>query len=161
MPPRLVTINAATHTNDLLTGMTSVRYGGKLIVTNLGGTLAAGDSFKLFSAGSYSNPFSSVALPALTGNLYWTNKLAVDGTIAVVSPVNTTPTNLVFNIVGSQLQIAWPTTHTGWRLESQTNPPGVGLRSNWFTVPDSALTNQQYFTIDSAVGSAFFRLVYP
>jgi len=154
-------INAASHTNDLITGMTSVSYGGKLIVTNLSGTLAAGDSFKLFNAASYANSFSSITLPALTGNLLWTNKLALDGTIAVVSPVNTAVTNLAYAVVGGQLQFSWPTDRTGWRLETQTNNLGTGLNTNWFTVSGSSQTNQMLIPIAPAPGTVFFRLTYP
>jgi autotransporter-associated beta strand protein len=80
-------INQATATNDVVAGLTSVTYGGTLTVTNLGGTLAAGNSYKLFAAGSYAGAFDTLNLPALTGNLVWANRLAVDGSIAVVTPV--------------------------------------------------------------------------
>ena len=154
-------INAATHTNDLITGMSGVSYGGRLIVTNVSGTLAAGDRFKLFSAASYANSFSSLTLPTLTGNLFWTNRLALDGTIAVVSPVNPAVTNLVYAVLGGQLQLSWPADHTGWRLETQTNSLGTGLGTNWSTVVGSALTNQIWTPMNSTNGSVFFRLVYP
>lgn len=157
----LMEISAASHTNDSLVGMTSVSYGGKLIVTNLGGTLAPGDSFKLFSAGSYSGTFTSIALPVLSGNLFWTNRLAANGTIAVVSPVNTSPTNLVVAVVGNALQINWPTDRIGWRLESQTNSLGSGLGTNWATVSGSGVTNQMSFPFNIGNGSVFFRLAYP
>jgi len=154
-------LNATTHTNDYINGMSSVSYGGRLIVTNLGGTLAAGDSFKLFGATNYSNTFASIAWPALNGSLYWTNKLAVDGTIAVVSPVNTTPTNLTATVVGSTLQISWPADHIGWYLQVQTNNLTVGLNTNWSLVGGSSATNQIYLPIDPANGSVFLRLTYP
>jgi autotransporter-associated beta strand protein len=157
----LMEISAATHTNDLLVGIASVSYGGKLIVTNIGGVLAAGDSFKLFSAGSYNNAFASITLPALAGNLMWTNRLGVDGSLAVISPVNTAPTNLAFMVAGGQLQLSWPADHTGWRLEVQTNALGTGLGINWSTVPGSAQTNQLWLPVSTSAGSVFYRLVYP
>jgi autotransporter-associated beta strand protein len=82
-------IDKANGTNDAVVGLSSVVYGGVLIVTNLGGTLAEGDTFKLFEAapGSYSGAFESITLPGLSGNLYWnTNNLAVDGTLSVAAP---------------------------------------------------------------------------
>jgi hypothetical protein len=100
-------------------------------------------------------------LPALTANLLWTNKLAVDGTLAVISPVNPTPTNIVVTVTGNQLQLSWPTDRIGWRLEAQTNNLGIGLNTNWATVSNSTLTNQISFPILPAEGSVFFRLVYP
>lgn len=157
----LMELSAADNTNDLITGMATVSYGGRLIITNLSGTLMAGDSFKLFSAGSYGGAFTSITLPALSGNLVWTNKLAVDGTLAVVSPVNTTPTNIAVVVTDNTLQLSWPADRIGWRLEAQTNQLAVGLGANWFTVGNSTTTNQMFFPLDATVGSIFFRLVYP
>ena len=55
--------------NDMVNGLSSVNYGGALVVTNVGATsLAAGGSFQLFSAGSHAGNFSSVTvLPAGSG----------------------------------------------------------------------------------------------
>ena len=55
---------------------TNVTYGGTLKVTGVGGAFAAGDTFKLFSAGSYGGSFSTISLPVGTtwdtSNLAWT-----------------------------------------------------------------------------------------
>ena len=61
--------------------------GGTLVVTNSGGAaLTAGNVFKLLSAASYAGSFSSINLPALNPGLFWsTARLAVDGTLGVVS----------------------------------------------------------------------------
>ena len=154
-------ISAASHTNDLIAGLTSVNFGGRLIVTNLSGALAAGDTFKLFNAGSYGNSFTSLTLPALAANLYWTNRLAVNGTLAVASVVNTTPTNLTYLASVGLLALSWPQDHIGWRLEAQTNTLAVGLGTNWFTVSGSTTTNQMSFPMSPASGSVFYRLKYP
>ncbi|MEI6074764.1 MAG: hypothetical protein WCS94_04265, partial [Verrucomicrobiota bacterium] len=114
----------------------------------------------LFSAASYANSFSSLALPALTGNLLWTNKLALDGTIAVVSPVNTTPTNITFSISSGNLSLSWPADHTGWTLQVQTNALNIGLNTNWVTVPGSISVNSVTNPINPANGSVFYRIVY-
>src|SRR5262249_10707520 len=54
--------------------------------------LAAGDSFKLFDAASYSGAFSSVTLPPLGANLAWnTNNLNTAGIVSVVSTLPATP----------------------------------------------------------------------
>jgi len=154
-------LNATTHTNDLITGLTSVNYGGRLVLTNLSGTLAAGDSFKLFSSGSYNGSFTSITVPTLNGNLIWTNKLTIDGTLAVISPVNSTPTNITASVIGGALQLSWPADHIGWRLEAQTNNLTAGLNTNWFTVSGSSETNQILLPINPANGSVFWRLAYP
>jgi hypothetical protein len=60
--------------------------GGILTVTNIGGSLALGDSFTLFSStGGYAGGFSSLSLPTLANGLGWSNRLAIDGTIQVIT----------------------------------------------------------------------------
>lgn len=82
------------QTNDKISGLTSVTYGGQLIVTNIGAaSLVAGDSFQLFSAGSYSGAFTSISLPPLTDSLVWnTNQLYLTGAISVVGNTPAQPT---------------------------------------------------------------------
>jgi autotransporter-associated beta strand protein len=72
--------NNSTHISGVLT------EAGSLIVTNIGGTaLAAGDSFKLFSAASYNGAFDSMNLPPLSAGLGWnTDFLNSNGTLSVV-----------------------------------------------------------------------------
>lgn len=148
-------------TSDLISGMNSVTYGGNLVVENLGQGLVEGDTFKLFDTASYSGSFDSITLPPLDGDLVWTNTLAIDGTLAVVSsapPVNTTPTNIVFAVNGTtSLTLSWPVGHTGWALEAQTN----NLGTNWFTIPGSTTTNQMTVPFFPDASSAFFRMRYP
>ncbi len=75
----------ATLANDQVAGLSSITYGGSLVVTNIGpGALAAGDSFILFNATSYGGAFSSLILPPLNAGLAWdTNNLAMNGSLAV------------------------------------------------------------------------------
>jgi pectate lyase len=154
-------LDAGSGTNDVLTGVNLVQYGGTLIVTNLAGALSAGKSFRLFAAQNYSGAFGTIVLPALNGGLIWSNRLAFDGSLAVVSAVNTQPTNIVASVVGGSLEVSWPEDRIGWRLEAQTNSPGSGLGPNWTTVPDSTTTNRMFIPIDTNLGSVFLRLAHP
>jgi len=154
-------LDAAAQTNDLISGMTSVSYGGRLVLTNVSGTLTSGHTFKLFSAGSYDNAFNSITWPLLGGNLVWTNRLGIDGTVGVVSLVNTSPTNITILIDGDTLQLSWPMDRTGWRLEAQTNTLDSGLGTNWVTVPESTTTNRLLLPISDVQGSVLYRLAYP
>ena len=156
--------NAAT--NDMIAAG-SVVGNGALNVTNLGPNLVNGDKFKLFNIPV--TGFTTITLPTTdsTGtNFYsWNTNITVDGTIQLVSgginPVNTTPTNLTFQVSGGQLTLTWPTDHTGWRLQGQTNPPGGGLNTNWFDVVGSTTTNQIIVPVNSTNGSVFYRMIYP
>ena len=74
-----------TTTNDVLSVGGTLAYGGTLTLTNISATpLAAGNSFKLFKAASYSGAFA--ISPASPGpGLAWnTSNLAVNGTLSVI-----------------------------------------------------------------------------
>jgi hypothetical protein len=66
---------------------------------------------------------------------------------------------LAFQVSGNLLNISWPVA--GGRLQAQTNSPGVGIGTNWVTVPGSTATNSVVFPIDPANGSVFYRLAIP
>lgn len=159
----LVEINpAASPSNDLVnvTGTLTSSSAGVVTVTNLGPALAAGNSFKLFNKALVNG--GSLAIQPLPGpGLVWTNRLAVDGSIAVYSPVATNPTNITSVLNGNQLTLSWPADHTGWRLQVQTNALSQGLGSNWVEIPNSTTTNLFTFPIDPTVGTVLYRLIYP
>ena len=149
--------NAITHSEIIAASFPS--SSGPLTVLNVGPALQAGDSFALFN-----HPvtgFSETNLPALTTGLLWTNKLAINGTIAVLNGVNTTPTNITTSVTGNVLTLTWPTDHIGWRLQSQTNSLNTGLSGTWFDVAGATSVNTVNFTINPANGTVFYRMVYP
>lgn len=86
---------------------------------------------------------------------------SADSAPASTRPVSALPVLLSASGSIGQLQLAWPQDHTGWVLQAQTNAPGTGLGTDWFTLPDSDLTNQMALPFDPAQGSVFFRLVSP
>jgi hypothetical protein len=158
----IMKLDATAHTNDLISGMTGLSYGGNLIVTNLSGPPAAGDAFQLFIAETYTNSFANVVLPPLERKLVWTNRLTVDGTIAVVLPLNLTPTNITAVVNGNTLDLSWPEDHTGWTL--QTNIAGITVTNAWFDYPadtGSRNTNRVTISTDQTITNVFFRMVYP
>jgi autotransporter-associated beta strand protein len=162
----LMEVDRTANTTDLLratnTTATTITYGGTLRVVTLAGTIASGNTFKMFSASNYFGAFSALS-PATPGaGLGWnTNTLTTDGTLRVVSTVNTTPTNITAVVSGNQLNLSWPADHTGWRLQVQTNTVSVGLRSNWVDVAGSTTVNSISVTINPANGTVFYRMVYP
>ena len=150
-------------TNDSVFGLTSLSCGGTITVTNIGVTaLAAGDTFKIFSAASFSGTFAATNLPPLGSTLTWSNRLSTDGTLAVISVVSTTPTNLSWSVTGTNLTLSWPQDHIGWRLLMQTNHLANGVSSNtndWGTVATSQQTNKIIFPVSQP--AEFYRLTYP
>ena len=146
-------IDRASAPNSDRVVANSITYGGTLVVTNIGGSLVTGDTFQLFSASTRSGTFASVTLPA---GVTWTNKLAVDGTISVLSAMSTTPTNITFRLNGNSLNLSWPSSHIGWQL--QTNSVSVAATNSWFLLAGSTVTNQVSLTVEPTKTNVFYRL---
>jgi autotransporter-associated beta strand protein len=151
-------ISKTAQTNDQLLVAGTLAFGGTLVVTNLSGNLAGGDSFKLFQAGFIGGSFSSNSLPSLNAGLAWNTANLSSGSISVVA---TTSTNLVWNLSGFNLTLSWPASYTGWRLQVQTNSLNVGIGANWVDVSGASQTNNVAVPVDATQGSVFYRLVFP
>jgi hypothetical protein len=161
--------NMTTLAQDKIVGLNSVAYGGTLSLVFTGRPVVSTDSFKLFYATTvavptslyspYSGTFASI-LPATPGtDMVWsTSTLASDGALRIIS---TAAPNVTSQVAGSQLSLAWPPDHLGWRLQAQTNAPNVGLTATWFDVANTAGITNFTTTINQANGSVFYRLVYP
>jgi autotransporter-associated beta strand protein len=134
---------------------------GTITVTNLGPDLQPGDKFVLFPGKTV---IGGSALTVTGAGMLWTNKLELDGSIEVLGvappPVNPNPTNISFSVSAGTLNLSWPASHTGWRLQVQTNALNVGISTNWVDVPGSESTNQIAFPINPTNGTVFFRLIY-
>ena len=83
-------LNKLALTNDSVRGLASVTYGGTLMVSNLAGSYAVGDAFRLFQAGTYTGSFTNI-VPAQPGpgRAWDTSTLTSDGTLRIVT--NSTP----------------------------------------------------------------------
>jgi glucose/arabinose dehydrogenase len=66
---------------------------------------------------------------------------------------------LTAQVSGNLMDLSWPVA--GGRLQAQTNRPGVGITTNWVTVPGSTATNHVVVSISPANGSVFYRLAVP
>ncbi len=156
--------DASPNSDKFVAPGITVNSGATLTVANIGSTnLAAGDAFLLFST-PISGAFSTVTLPALPNpGLYWTNNLAVNGSLAVVAvvTVNTNSTNITTSVSGNTLTLSWPADHLGWHLQAQTNSLSSGLGTNWVTIPGSDAVVSTNLIINPANGSVFYRLIYP
>lgn len=79
-----IDINKGAGTRDQLNCAAGITYGGTLSVNNLGGTLAPGDSFQVFNAGSYSGAFSGIVPSTPGAGLAWDMTTLNTGVIKVV-----------------------------------------------------------------------------
>ena len=121
-----------------------------------------GSSFTLLSYTSKTGLlFTNTVLPAF---ITWqTNYNPTTFTISVLArSTNPAPDTLYYSQPSpTNLFFKWRGDHTGWGLQTQTNPVTVGLTTNWVTIAGSGLTNEILMPIDKTDGSVFFRMVYP
>ena len=153
--------DASPASDEFVAPGVTLNSGATLTVNNIGSTsLAAGDTFTLFST-PVNGAFTTVNLPPLPdGSVRWTNRLALDGTIAVVatSVINPNSPFLTSSVSGGSLTLSWPSDHTGWILQMQTNALGKGLGTNWVDVPGSTSTNTVSILIAPTNEAVFYRL---
>lgn len=152
----LVSVTAPS-TSSQVAGLTSVAYGGTLTVSNVGGALAAGNSFPIFPATSFTGNFTGIS-PAPGPGLGWTFTPAT-GVLSVVSAIPTTPTNLTFTVSGGNLNLSWPESYQGWAL--QTNSQNIANTNDWFAYPGSTNTTTESIPISKNQTNVFFRLLGP
>jgi autotransporter-associated beta strand protein len=156
-------VNKTALTSDLVTGASAITYGGTLVLKNLSGTLAVGNTFTLFSAGSYSGSFSSVVSQTPNQIVTWNlSQLAPggNGTVTVAS-VTPSPVTLSPTVTGGMLHFTWPANQIGWQLQQQINPLSVGLYTNWVPVAGSTTTNAVNVPVNSNQPTVFYRLAFP
>ena len=150
-------------TNDLVAlGSAAANYGGTLVVSNIttdANTLAAGDTFTLFSAGSHAGIFTSIVGSPGSGLGYtFTN-----GVLTVVTTLNPNPPVMQFSVSGGSLYLSWP-TNAGWLLQRQTNNLAGGISStpaDWETLAATASTTSTNFLVDPAKPTEFYRMIKP
>lgn len=168
LPPVIVTQPAyvtnsvgSTATFSVSAANASLAYRWRRSGTNLldGGNLSGAASATLvltnISAGDATN--YSVIITNFSGAV--TSSAAA---LVIATPLPSgQPTNLVLQFTGGQLQLSWPSSHLGWRLQIQTNQLGAGLGTNWATVPNSTNVNSVNFPVVNTNSSVFLRLIYP
>jgi fibronectin-binding autotransporter adhesin len=159
-------VSGVLNTNDSVASL-AVNYGGILnVTTNVGDTLVAGKTFKLFnSATTPVGSFAAVNLPALGAGLGWNNTLSVNGSISVVTTTTTTPTigNVVFSGGNLIMSGSNGTPFATYRiLSTNTLPPSTSV-APWPTVFTGAFdANGNYIYTNPVTGGAsFFRLATP
>jgi hypothetical protein len=102
--------------------------------------------------------FTASSLLDAQGNLQ-TDSIPTTIVLGVATP-SLNPTNIIWQVTGTQLTLSWPVDHIGWRLQAQTNSLSTRLGANWFDMAGSSTTNRFIITMTPANGAVFYRLVY-
>jgi autotransporter-associated beta strand protein len=148
-----VSRNGFTLASDRIVGLTSVSFGGSLVVNNVGpDAMVQGNSFQLFNTGGTGN-FTTIT-PPLPLPLAWSFNPAT-GLLSVIGPQPTL--NYVNN--GTSLIFSWVNGGGNtFKLQAQTNSIDVGISSNWGDYPGGG-TSGVPVPINPAAGTVFFRLI--
>ncbi len=141
------------QSNDVIAVSGALVYGGTLAVTNLGGSLVAGDAFRIFKSGGS----GSVTLAGDAGS--GLSFSFSDGVLTVVSAGPGGPAMLTNSVSGSTLSLSWPAGQ-GWLLQMQTNNLSTGLGTNWMDVPGSTGISSTNITLDLGQPAVFYRLKF-
>lgn len=88
-------ISKTPVTNDFIRVTGTFNRGGNLVVTNVAGDLAPGDTFKLYQAGVLGGAFATTSLPPLNPGLAWNTSGLNTGIVSVVATALPAFTNLI------------------------------------------------------------------
>jgi fibronectin-binding autotransporter adhesin len=149
-------LNKSTAASDQVRAIagtpTTITYAGTLSLANLAGTLAAGDSFKLFSASNYLGSFSSIT-PASPGpGLQWvTSALNSSGTISIAAlPI---PRITTFGVVDGNVVLSGtngPAGGTYWVLTSTDAALPI---SSWTSIATNSFNGSGNFSFTNGAPS--------
>ena len=159
-------LNAGSDGSDQINA-SSFSFGGTLTVTNLAGTLVAGQSFQLFLGDSYSGSFSAINLPPLASGLAWdTNNLTVSGLLRVISLATSPPDITSIELFGTNLMIGGTNASAGmfyllmstnlatpfkqWQTVATNTFGGAGSFSLVITNAVIPNASQQYYILSSS-----------
>ncbi|MGN6554879.1 MAG: beta strand repeat-containing protein [Verrucomicrobiota bacterium] len=151
-------LNKAAVINDQIRASgatpTTITYAGTLALTNLSGSLAPGDTFKLFSASNYVGSFSAI-IPETPGfGLGWdTNALATSGTLAVVAVAVPVPQITTFGVAGGNLTLSGTNGPANQPYVVWTSTDVALPRASWTPVATNYFDASGNFSYTNSVSS--------
>jgi hypothetical protein len=155
-----------TGTNDVLNVVNGagVTYGGVLILTNVSATpFAAGNTFKLFQAGSYNGTFTSVGPVPGTGLKWDTNNLP-NGIVSVVSTSAPPPVITSITLSGTNLVLQGSNSIAGQQYHVLSSANVALPLTNWTVLPGGTFTGPTFSitnTVNPNAPKMFFIIRVP
>jgi hypothetical protein len=146
-------LNQTAGTRDQIT-CASITYGGTLNLTNLAGTLVAGNSFKLFNASSYSGSFAGVTPSTPGAGLAWDLSQLNSGFVNVVAAGGSGPVTNSLQIVGGNLILTGTggTNNGPYHVLTTTNLATPLL--SWDVLTNGTFDASGNFSSTNALGTA-------
>ncbi len=152
-------LNKASSTADRLSVVGTLNCNGTLQVTNAAGTLAHGDSFQLFTAGTVGGSFSSLSLPALASGLVWDTSALASGVLTVSTSAPSAPpapSGLAAIFPSpSQVRLSWSPAFSAQSYVVKRATVSGGP----YTVVASGLTGTSFIHSGLAAGTTYYYVV--
>jgi autotransporter-associated beta strand protein len=157
--------NTGVIGGDKITGSATANYGGTLTVTNIGtDALTNGDTFTLFTSTAYAGAFTTLNLPALTGGLVWSNRLAIDGSLTVVSAPSI-PSLVGVSLTGTNLNLLGTNGSPNAQFVVITSTNITTPATNWTRLLTNNFNGSGSFNLNFSVATnrpqQYFRLLLP
>ena len=149
--------------DELVSTLGSINYGGTLLLTNVGSALQPGDTFTLFSgSGLGAGTFGSVVLPSYY--TFDTSNLGVNGTVTVTGTYKPALTTVDFSFLASgylTFNAVNGAPNGGFAILTSTNA-ALPL-SQWTSIATgtfdgSGNLSNQYVTVDPSLPQAYYVL---
>jgi hypothetical protein len=164
-----VTLNGTTviklgsGTNDIIQAGAGITYGGTLNLVNISGApLAAGSSFQVFSAATYSGSFANVTPTTPGAGLAWDLTQLSSGKVNVVSSSGGGPVISQFAVSGGNLVFSGTGGAANGTYYVLTSTNVATPLTNWTVLSTNAFDNSGNFSVTNAVSpntpKKFFRL---
>lgn len=133
-----------SNSSVFVTGTLANSGTGTLIVTNLGPTLAVGDTFQIFN-----QPLTGNAMAISGGGVIWNNNLAVDGTISVAAVPIPFIASYSFNAGNLILAGTNGNPSAGFSVLTSTNV--ASSLTNWTILTNGSYDASGNFAITNAI----------
>jgi len=154
-------LSAQASTNDLIRGISNVVYAGTLLLTNLGGTLADGQTFKLFSATTFTGNFTNLSPASPGANLSWSFN-PTNGTLNIAALPPPKFTSIAFSAANGITFSGIGPTNQSYRVLAATN---LSLPlANWLVLATNTFVGGTFNFTDSQstnLTQRFYQLATP
>jgi autotransporter-associated beta strand protein len=157
----VMNLNPAAATNDVLHGTGSIIYGGQLILTNISSApFAAGQSFTLFTASSYSGAFTALS-PIFPGiNLAWNTNNLTRGILSVIASPTPPPKFNLAHWSGHNLVLQGANGVPDWPYYVLTTSNLTLPASQWPCVATDYFDASGNFNVTNPVGTNSIQQFY-
>jgi autotransporter-associated beta strand protein len=153
----LMKLDNLNHTNDQVSVAGGLTYGGTLVLTNLTGSPANGDSYVLFNASSYSGSFSSLAPSTPGSGLAWdASQLAVSGILKVIAQMQISG----ISVSGTSLSISGAGGNTNGTYHVRTSTNAAASLASWTVLGGGSFDSHGNFNFSGSINPADQRRFY-